>query len=49
MSPLESRNGTHNNRVRMFDNEKLAHNLKDEKWDCVQVVCTQPFNKVGYN
>ncbi|KAG8194911.1 hypothetical protein JTE90_021372 [Oedothorax gibbosus] len=45
MSPLESRNETHNNRVRMFDNEKLAQNLKDEKWDSVQVVCTQPFNK----
>ncbi|XP_035211970.1 DNA repair protein XRCC1-like isoform X1 [Stegodyphus dumicola] len=45
MSPLESRTGTHTNRVRMFGPDKLAQNLKDEKWDCVQVVCTQPFNK----
>ncbi|GFY50821.1 DNA repair protein XRCC1 [Trichonephila inaurata madagascariensis] len=45
MTPLESRNETHTNRVRMFGPDKLAQNLKDEKWDCVQVVCTQPFNK----
>lgn len=45
MSPLESRNDTKNNRVRMFGPEKLAQNLKNEKWDCVQIVCTQPFNK----
>ncbi|GBM56937.1 DNA repair protein XRCC1 [Araneus ventricosus] len=45
MSPLESRNETHTNRVRMFGPDKLSQNLKDEKWDCVQVVCTQPFNK----
>lgn len=46
MSPLESRNGTHTNRVRMFGPEKLTQNIKEEKWDCVQIVCTQPFNKV---
>uniref|UniRef100_A0A2L2YD80 DNA repair protein XRCC1 n=1 Tax=Parasteatoda tepidariorum TaxID=114398 RepID=A0A2L2YD80_PARTP len=45
MSPIESRNEQHSNRVRMFGPEKLAQNLKEEKWDCVQVVCTQPFNK----
>ncbi|GFU34177.1 DNA repair protein XRCC1 [Nephila pilipes] len=45
MTPLESRNETHTNRVRMFGHDKLAQNLRDEKWDCVQVVCTQPFNK----
>ncbi|CAL1277242.1 unnamed protein product [Larinioides sclopetarius] len=45
MSPLESRNETHANRVRMFGPDKLSQNLKDEKWDCAQVVCTQPFNK----
>lgn len=45
MTPLESRNETHTNRVRMFGPDKLAQNLKDEKWDCVQIVCTQPFNK----
>lgn len=45
MSPLESRNDTKNNRVRMFGPEKLSQNLKNEKWDCVQIVCTQPFNK----
>lgn len=45
MSPLESRNETHTNRVRMFGPEKLSQSVKDEKWDCVQIVCTQPFNK----
>ncbi|GIX84526.1 DNA repair protein XRCC1 [Caerostris extrusa] len=45
MSPLESRNENHTNRVRMFGPDKLTQKVKDEKWDYVQVICTQPFNK----
>lgn len=45
MSPLESRNESHTNRVRMFGPDKLSQSVKDEKWDSVQIVCTQPFNK----
>ncbi|KFM83117.1 DNA repair protein XRCC1, partial [Stegodyphus mimosarum] len=45
MSPIESQAGIFTNRVQMFGPDKLAQNLKDEKWDYVKVVCTQPFNK----
>ncbi|XP_054718123.1 DNA repair protein XRCC1-like [Uloborus diversus] len=45
MSPIESRNESHNNRVRMFGVDKFSQQLVNEKWDCVQIVCTQPFNK----
>lgn len=46
MTPLESRNGTNRNTVRMFGVEKLSNAVSSEKWDRVKIVCTQPFNKV---
>ena len=45
MSPLESRNGQHQTRVRMFGTDKLNRDVAMQKWDRVKVVCTQPFNK----
>ena len=45
MSPVESKNSSNLNRVRMFGPEKLSKAVSDQKWDRVKVVCTQPFNK----
>lgn len=45
MSPMESKNSTNINRVRMFGPEKLSKPTMMEKWDLVKIVCTQPFNK----
>ncbi|XP_033748625.1 DNA repair protein XRCC1-like [Pecten maximus] len=45
MSPMDSRNNTNRNSVRMFGKEKLSKTTISEKWDRVKVVCTQPFNK----
>ena len=46
MSPLEARNNTNRNSVRMFSGDKLSKMVTGEKWDRVKIVCTQPFNKV---
>ncbi|XP_064470997.1 DNA repair protein XRCC1-like [Ornithodoros turicata] len=45
MSPMESRQGSNLNRVRMFGPEKLSQPVAKEKWDRAKIVCTQPFNK----
>ncbi|XP_013394562.1 DNA repair protein XRCC1 [Lingula anatina] len=45
LSPIESRNGTNMNRVRIFTADKLSKAVVEQKWDRVKVVCTQPFNK----
>ncbi|CAH1263828.1 XRCC1 [Branchiostoma lanceolatum] len=45
MSPAESKQGNNPHRVRMFSIEKLSNSVKDQKWDRVKIVCTQPFNK----
>lgn len=45
MTPIESRNGTDLNRVRMFGPDKLNKNVAGQKWDRLKVICTQPFNK----
>ncbi|XP_070535037.1 DNA repair protein XRCC1-like isoform X2 [Ptychodera flava] len=45
MSPVESKNNTNTNRVRMFGPEKLSKTVCNQKWDRVKIVCTQPFNK----
>lgn len=47
MSPMDSRNNTNRNSVRMFGKEKLSKTTASEKWDRVKVVCTQPFNKTS--
>jgi len=45
MSPIESRNETNLQRVRMFRLQELNKATLTEKWDRVRVVCTQPFNR----
>lgn len=45
MTPLESRNGTNRNAVRMFGPDKLNKLTASKTWDRVKVVCTQPFSK----
>ena len=47
MTPVESRNETNRNSVRMFGPEKLNKSVAAQKWDRVKIVCTQPFNKVS--
>lgn len=47
MSPVESRNETNRNSVRMFGPEKLNKSVASQKWDRIKIVCTQPFNKVN--
>jgi len=47
MTPLESRNGTNRNGVRMFGPEKLNKTVASENWDRVKIVCTQPFSKTS--
>ncbi|XP_016106011.1 DNA repair protein XRCC1-like [Sinocyclocheilus grahami] len=45
MSPTESRNGTNTNRVRLFGPSQLVKAMAQEKWDCVKIVCSQPYSK----
>uniref|UniRef100_A0A8C2FCV6 DNA repair protein XRCC1 n=1 Tax=Cyprinus carpio TaxID=7962 RepID=A0A8C2FCV6_CYPCA len=45
MSPTESRNGTNTNRVRFFGPSQLLKATAQEKWDCVKIVCSQPYSK----
>ncbi|KAI4462474.1 dna-repair protein xrcc1 [Holotrichia oblita] len=45
MSPLEARQSTNMNKVRMFSYNDLSAPERDEKWDRVKIVCTQPFNR----
>lgn len=45
MSPLEARQNTNINKVRMFSHGDLSEPEKDQKWDRVKIVCTQPFNR----
>ncbi|KAL3856427.1 hypothetical protein ACJMK2_011189 [Sinanodonta woodiana] len=47
MSPLDSRNGTNRNAVRMFGPDQLCKETANDKWDSIKVVCTQPFNKTS--
>ncbi|KAK7158276.1 hypothetical protein R3I93_009477 [Phoxinus phoxinus] len=45
MSPTESRSGTNTNRVRFFGPNQLVKAAAQEKWDCVKIVCSQPYSK----
>jgi len=47
MTPLDARNGTNPNKVRMFSRDQLSKATVDQKWDRVKVVCTQPFCKTS--
>lgn len=45
MTPMDARSETNKNRVRMFSQKELSDSVRQEKWDRIKVVCTQPFNK----
>ncbi|CAG9772439.1 unnamed protein product [Ceutorhynchus assimilis] len=45
MSPIEARQSQNINKVRMFKQADLSQPERDEKWDRVKIVCTQPFNR----
>ena len=45
MSPMEARQNTNINKVRLFSYKQLSSPERDEKWDRVKVVCSQPFNR----
>lgn len=45
MTPLESRQGTNINKVRMFTQDQLLKPECNEKWDLIKIICTQPFNR----
>lgn len=45
MSVPESRNSTSTNRVQCLDRNKLDAGVRDQKWDLIKIVCSQPFNK----
>ena len=48
MSPNESKSGTNRNRLKIFtSDDSLAKQVASKKWQLVQLVCTQPFNKVS--
>lgn len=45
MTPAEGRNSENKNRVRCFPNDELVSDVRNEKWNFVKILCTQPFNK----
>lgn len=45
MTPLEARQTQNVNKVRMFKQNDLSEPERNEKWDRVKIVCTQPFNR----
>lgn len=45
MTPMDARSETNKNRVRMFSHDTLSEPERNEKWDRIKVVCSQPFNK----
>lgn len=45
MTPIESKNSSNINRVRCFAQDGLVEDIASKKYDLIQVVCTQPFNK----
>ncbi|XP_018334620.1 DNA repair protein XRCC1 [Agrilus planipennis] len=45
MTPLESKQSHNINKVRMFTKDQLQDPERNEKWDRIKIVCTQPFNR----
>ncbi|KAJ2951853.1 hypothetical protein O0L34_g14023 [Tuta absoluta] len=49
LSPIDSRKATEGDtaadRVRSFNIEQLAEDVRGKRWDRVRVVCSQPYNK----
>uniref|UniRef100_A0A8C2F773 Zgc:110224 n=1 Tax=Cyprinus carpio TaxID=7962 RepID=A0A8C2F773_CYPCA len=47
MSPVDSKQGTGRQNVRMFKKVDFLPQAAKESWDRLRVTCTQPFNKVS--
>ncbi|XP_022901738.2 DNA repair protein XRCC1 [Onthophagus taurus] len=45
MTPIEARQSSNTTKVRMFTYDQLSSPERDEKWDRIKIVCTQPFNR----
>lgn len=45
MTPRGSAQSDNPNRIRMFVTNDFCENIRDERWDRIRFVCTQPFNK----
>ncbi|TGZ68882.1 hypothetical protein CRM22_004030 [Opisthorchis felineus] len=45
LSPVEAKNETNLNRVRVFSGDQLTSSVASQKWDVFRFVCSQPFNK----
>ncbi|KAL1506397.1 hypothetical protein ABEB36_005768 [Hypothenemus hampei] len=45
MTPLESRQSQNVNKVRMFKQEDFIDDRRNDKWDRIKIVCSQPFNR----
>lgn len=45
MTPRGSAQSDNPNRTRMFVTNDFCENIRDERWDRIKFVCTQPFNK----
>nr|CAH8845930.1 unnamed protein product [Trichobilharzia regenti] len=45
MSPVDAKNETNLNRVRVFSGDQFTKSVASQKWDIVKFVCSQPFNK----
>jgi len=45
MNPMESRNETNGNRVRLFSIDDMIASIAEQKWDQIKIICTQPFNQ----
>ncbi|CAI2729032.1 unnamed protein product [Schistosoma spindalis] len=45
MSPVDAKNETNLNRVRVFSGDQFIKSIACQKWDLVKFVCSQPFNK----
>ncbi|KAG5445972.1 DNA repair protein xrcc1 [Clonorchis sinensis] len=45
LSPVEAKNESNLNRVRVFSGDQLTNSVASQKWDVFRFVCSQPFNK----
>ncbi|CAH8495214.1 unnamed protein product [Schistosoma turkestanicum] len=45
MSPVDAKNETNLNRVRVFSGDQFIKSTACQKWDLVKFVCSQPFSK----
>ncbi|CAH8516987.1 unnamed protein product [Heterobilharzia americana] len=46
MSPVDAKNETNLNRVRVFSGDQFTKSVASQKWDIVKFVCSQPLTKL---